>query len=188
MAVSDGGGSNRFKQAVPLAAAALAVTAAIVGVTLMTGTDEPSAPPPSQTQVISAGAAPADAPQAPQPGAAVPGVALDQAPTAGGARQTDMEIVVKFKDDGKVRDIVDAFWRDQTSGREKFEALKARRPEFANLTLDRVTYSNELVLVHEGGAPPEQRLPAMRAMAARLKDAADISYAEPNMTAQPGEQ
>src|SRR5690606_40274731 len=110
-----------------------------------------------------------------QPGG-VPGVAFDQAPAAG-ARQLDMEIVVKFKDDGKVKDIIDAFWRDEASAREKFEAFKARRPEFANLRLDRVTYSNELVLVHENGATPEQRLQAMRAIAARLKAADDISYA-----------
>jgi hypothetical protein len=188
MAESDKGGSDRFRQAAPLAAAALAVTAAIAGATLLTDTEAP-ATPPSDAQVISAAAAPAEAPQqAPQTGSAVPGLAFEQAPAAGGGGQTDMEIVVKFKDDGKVKDIVDTFWRDQSSGREKFEAFKARRPEFADLTLDRVTYSNELVLVQEGGPPPEQKLPAMRAMAARLNDAADVSYAEPNMTAQPGGQ
>ncbi len=99
-----------------------------------------------------------------------------------------MEIVVKFKDDAKVKDIIDAFWKDQASARAKFEALKARRPEFANLRLDRVTYSNELVLVHEGGLPSDQRLAAMRATAAKLKNMGDISYAEPNMTAHPGGQ
>ncbi len=187
MAVGGGGGSKRFKDAAPLAAVALAVTAAITGATLLTDTDRAPVQGLPEPAAIVTRAMPADAPlQTPQPGA-VPGVACDQAPAAG-ARATDMEIVVKFKDDGKVKDIVDTFWRDQSSAREKFEAFKGRRPEFADLTLDRVTYSNELVLVHEGGSPPEQRLPAMRAMAAKLKDAADISYAEPNLTAQPGGQ
>jgi hypothetical protein len=99
-----------------------------------------------------------------------------------------MEIVVKFKDDGKVKDIIDAFWRDPASARAKFDALKARRPEFAGLKLDRVTYSNELVLVDGSATPADQRLPAMRAIAAKLKDVTDISYAEPNMTAHPGGQ
>jgi hypothetical protein len=99
-----------------------------------------------------------------------------------------MEIVVKFKDDAKVKDIVDAFWKDQTSARTKFEALKARRPELADLKLDRVTYSNELVLVHEGGTSADSRLAAMREIAAKLKNVSDISYAEPNMTAHPGGQ
>lgn len=187
MAVGDVGGSNRFKDAAPLAAVALAVTAVITGATLLTDNGAAPASMPAGSPTITASVAPADTPlQPPQPGG-VPGVAFDQAPAAG-ARQMDMEIVVKFKDDGKVKDIVDAFWRDQNSAREKFEVFKARRPEFADLALDRVTYSNELVLVHKGGSPPEQRLPAMRAMAARLKAADDISYAEPNMMAQPGGQ
>ncbi len=99
-----------------------------------------------------------------------------------------MEIVVKFKDDGKVKDIIDAFWRDQASAKSKFEAWKANRPEFANLKLDRVTYSNELVLVHTAATAADRRLPAMREIAKALGAAADISYAEPNMTAHPGGQ
>ena len=187
--MSDVQASNRFKQATPLAAAALAVTAAITGVTLLIDKEETTPTPlAAEAPAVSAGPAPADAPrQAPQPGGALPGVAFDQAPSAGTV-QMDMEIVVKFKDDGGVKDIIDAFWRDKASASEKFEALKARRPEFAGLTLDRVTYSNELVLVHDGGSPQEQRVAAMRAIAARLKAAGDISYAEPNLTAQPGGQ
>jgi hypothetical protein len=145
---------------------------------------------PVEASVAEAPIASAD-PQAPQPGSSIPGIA--QAPAAvttpgAGAAQAGIEIVVKFKDDGKVKDIIDAFWRDQTSARAKFEALKSRRPEFADLTLDRVTYSNELVLVHDGDGPAAQRVPAMRGIAAKLKDVSDISYAEPNLTAHPGGQ
>ena len=99
-----------------------------------------------------------------------------------------MEIVVKFKDDGKVKDIIDAFWRDQGSARTKFEARKGSRPEFAGLKLDRGTYSNELGLVHTDASAANTRLPAMREIAKKLAGVADISYAEPNMTAHPGGQ
>jgi hypothetical protein len=99
-----------------------------------------------------------------------------------------MEIVVKFKDDGKVKDIIDAFWKDPASAKAKFDAWKTNRPEFAKLKLDRVTYSNELVLVHDGSVAVAERLPAMKTIAARLGTVADVSYAEPNMTAQPGGQ
>jgi hypothetical protein len=100
-----------------------------------------------------------------------------------------MEIVVKFKDDAKVKDIVDTFWKNAPAAKAKFEAFKRGRPEMADTVLDRVTYSNELVLVHKGGgAASPQRLAAMRDIAKRLGAASDISYAEPNMTAHPGGQ
>lgn len=98
-----------------------------------------------------------------------------------------LEIVVKFKDDAKVKDIVDTYWKNSAAAKAKFEAFKKGRPEMADTVLDRVTYSNELVLVHKGGgASPSQRLAAMRDIAKRLGAAPDISYAEPNMTAHPG--
>jgi hypothetical protein len=184
MAVSDVGGTRPFKKpfksAAPMAAAALAIITAVAG-----GIYLVTQPGPGSTS--------ADAPivaSAPPPsGGGMAGVQFDQA-TPGGVpgAQAGIEIVVKFKDDGKVKDIIDAFWKDQASARAKFEAFKARRPELANLKLDRVTYSNELVLVHEGGATPERRLAVMREIAAKLKSVADISYAEPNMTAHPGGQ
>jgi hypothetical protein len=198
--VADAGGMNRLKAAAPAGAAALAIVAAIAGGSLLTS--QPKAPGPLPAGgVVEAPAAPAPAssapapsdpaisPQAatPQPGGAVPGVAFDQVPGVS-APQLGMEIVVKFKDDAKIKDIVDSFWKDQGTARTKFDAFKARRPEFANLKLDRVTYSNELVLVHDGRAPADQRLTAMRTVAAKLKNVGDISYAEPNMTAQPGGQ
>jgi hypothetical protein len=183
MAVSEAGGNNLFKTAAPFAAAGAALAAAI-GAVLLVG--QPGREPTSAVATN-------DAPQVPTPGGGIAGVQFDQAtpsairpgvsPVAQG-----MEIVVKFKDDAKVKDIIDAFWKDQASARTKFEALKARRPELADLKLDRVTYSNELVLVHEGGTPADRRLAAMREIAARLKNVADISYAEPNMTAHPGGQ
>ena len=174
-------GENRFKGAAPVAAGGLGIVAAIIGVVALTG---PEAPAPASTPFEAPLSA--NPPAAPEPGSSIPGVQFDQAP--GGAVNMGMEIVVKFKDDGKVKDIIDAFWRDQGSARTKFEAWKSGRPEFASLKLDRVTYSNELVLVHTGATAADTRLPAMREIAKKLAGVADISYAEPNMTAHPGGQ
>lgn len=184
--MADAGGMSRLKAAAPAGAAALAIVAAIAGGSLLANQPTMPAPIPAPATTETPRTS-AQANSAPQPGSAIPGIAFDQVPGARPA-QMDMEIVVKFKDDAKVKDIVDAFWKDQASAQTKFEAFKARRPEFANLRLDRVTYSNELVLVHDGGAPADQRLTAMRAVAAKLKNVGDISYAEPNMTAHPGGQ
>lgn len=175
-------GGNRFKGAAPVAAGALGIVAAIIGAVALTG---PESPAPATAPFEAPLSSPAPA-AAPEPGGSLPGVQFDQTP--GGAVNMGMEIVVKFKDDSKVKDIIDAFWRDQASGRAKFEAWKAGRPEFDSLKLDRVTYSNELVLVHTGATKADARLPAMREIAKKLAGAADISYAEPNMTAHPGGQ
>ncbi|HEV7689413.1 MAG TPA: hypothetical protein VGO52_01250 [Hyphomonadaceae bacterium] len=196
----------KFKAAAPVAAGALAIVAAIAAGSMFNG-DNASAPtelPAAVSETVATSTPPASDPAtaplpvdpavnpppvtatpapAPKPGSSLPTVAFDQAPPAGLAQS--MEIVVKFKDDAKIKDIVDAFWKDKSSARTKFDALKARRPEFANLKLDRVTYSNELVLVHESAAG---QLGAMRDLAAKLGKSADISYAEPNLTAHPGGQ
>ncbi len=45
-----------------------------------------------------------------------------------------------------------------------------------------------VVLVHTGASAADRQLPAMREIAKKLAGVADISYAEPNMTAHPGGQ
>ncbi len=178
-----GDGENRLKAAGPTAAA-IGIIATIVGVSLLANAPETPARP--------AGTPPVAASPTPSPsGSPPPVIGLPQVqnqPGAAGAVQTGVEIVVKFKDDGRMKDIIDTFWRDQASAKSKFDTWKAARPEFAGLRLDRVTYSNELVLVHDGSIQPAQRPAVMRTIAAKLGAAADISYAEPNMTAQPGGQ
>lgn len=187
MAVSEAQDGPQWlkSSAAPIAAGALGVVVVVIGATALL---QPPTETPPQPLPATYGAAPAatPAPAAPQPGSALPGIQFDQQ-TPGGLKM-GMEIVVKFKDDSKVKDIIDAFWRDQTSARSKFEAWKSSRPEFAKLKLDRVTYSNELVLVHDGSVPADARLPQMREIAKKLSSVADVSYAEPNMTAQPGGQ
>ena len=190
MAVSDAEGArheaNRFKAAGPTAAA-IGIITSIIGVSLLASSPEnPSAPAPIPSAITSDAPTAALPPGAtPEPG--LPGIQFNQ-PGGAGAAVMGMEIVVKFKDDAKVKDIIDAFWKDQGSAKTKFDAWKANRPEFAKLKLDRVTYSNELVLVHDGSAPAAEQLPAMKTIAARLGSVADVSYAEPNMTAHPGGQ
>jgi hypothetical protein len=176
-------GESRLKAAGPTAAA-IGIITTIVGVSLLASAPDRS----TQTAEVSAAAAAAPSPaDLPPPIVGLPQTQFDQ-PGAAGAAQTGIEIVVKFKDDGRVKDIIDAFWRDEGSARDRFDTWKATRPEFANLRLARVTFSNELVLVHDGSGLPAQRPAAMRAIAAKLGAAADVSYAEPNMTAHPGEQ
>lgn len=174
--------ANRMKAAGP-AAAAIGIVTTLLGVSLLANSPEKPATP---SAAISAPPA-----SAPSPGPdfvpGLPQVQFDQTPGAS-APATGIEVVVKFKDDSRVKDIIDAFWRDQASAKAKFDAWKSSRPDFAKLKLDRVTYSNELVLVHDGSAPAAERLPAMKSIVAKLEGNADISYAEPNMTAQPGGQ
>ena len=157
MAVTDApridSGQNRLKAAGPTAAA-IGIITTIVGVSLLA--NSPESPP--RAPEIPAATAPAPDPE----GSLPPVIGLPQAqnqPGGAGAVQTGVEIVVKFKDDGKVKDIIDAFWKDQASAKAKFDAWKANRPEFAKLKLDRVTYSNELVLVHDGSVAVAERLP-----------------------------
>ncbi|MBI1361333.1 MAG: hypothetical protein GC155_13735 [Alphaproteobacteria bacterium] len=187
--------ADRLK-AMKAAAPATAATLAVVGALVIGSVIAPRPTPPGALPVAVAPVpdvetpladAPQDTPKAtpPGPGSAIPGVQFDQSPGAALPGQ-DMEIVVKFKDDAKVKDIVDTFWKDAGAARAKFNAFKRNRPEMSDVTLDRVTYSNELVLVHAGGGSAAQRLAAMRDIAKRLAAAPDVSYAEPNMTAQPG--
>ena len=187
-------GQKTIRAAAPAGAAALAIVAALVGGSILASRPGPGALPLAAiTEPASArdksNVDPAITPglvTPPDPGAAVPGVQFAQG--APGALPAEaIEIVVKFKDDAKVKDIVDTYWKNSAAAKTKFETFKKGRPEMADTVLDRVTYSNELVLVHKGGgASSAQRLAAMRDIAKRLGAASDISYAEPNMTAHPG--
>ena len=173
--------SKRLKSAAP-AAGAIGIIAAIVGVTMFATTPESGQSP--------AGGLPPEASSAPPPaGPGTPGIAFDQTPGAASPVQRNVELVVKFKDDSKVKDIIDAFWRDAAMAKSRFETWKSGRAEFAGLRLDRVTYSNELVLVLEDGGAPAERAAAIREAVKKLGAAPDISYAEQQATlAQPGGQ
>jgi hypothetical protein len=108
------------------------------------------------------------------------------APSAAGRPGSGAQIVVKFRDGPAVKEIVDLYWKDQAAARARFERFRAGRDDLAGLTLERVTYSNELVLRAESA--PGEAVKTMRALAAKLGASPDISYAEPDLTAQPGDQ
>ncbi|MDP3739224.1 MAG: hypothetical protein Q8R02_17675 [Hyphomonadaceae bacterium] len=96
-----------------------------------------------------------------------------------------VEIVVKFKDDARVKDVIDSFWKDPQAAKAKFEIFKQNRPEMAVASLVRVTYSNELVLAYPFQTGTNaQRLIDAKDIAARLATVADIAYAEPDLAFQ----
>ena len=193
---------RRFKSAAPAGAAALAIVVAVVGGTVLMrrASDAPvttafeqtipatpssvSPMPPAPLAVGAVGASPPGL----NPGPALPGIQFDQAGASAGKLALGGEIVVKFRDDRKVQDLVDTFWKDAPGARKKFEAFKAGRPEFAGVKLDRVTYSNELVLTPIANVAPDKRAAQVRDLAAKMGKAADISYAEANVTAKPGDR
>jgi hypothetical protein len=170
---------QRLKSAAPTAGA-IGVIAAIVAGTMIA-----TSPDGGQTASVTPEAASAPPPAGP----AMPGIAFDQTPGAGSPVQRNVELVVKFKDDSKIKDIVEAFWRDPAAAKARFGTWSANRAEFAGLRLDRVTYSNELVLVLKDGGAPAERAAAIRDAVKKLGAAPDISYAEQQATlAQPGGQ
>jgi hypothetical protein len=98
-----------------------------------------------------------------------------------------IEVVVKFKDETKVKPILDLFWKDAASARILFDKFKKDRPVIAAASLARATYSGELVLTFPcGAASAAERLKAARDIAARLAGSSDISYAEPDLTFSAG--
>ncbi|MBI1340729.1 hypothetical protein GC169_11050 [bacterium] len=171
-------------------AAAIAIVGALVaGSLLAPGRNGPGA---SQTETAKL----AEAIETSAPGiesaqiteaAPMVGVAFEQGRNAAAPVGGTVEITVKFKDNPKIKPMIDLFWRDAEAAKAAFKQFSAGRPEFEGMRLDRVTYSDELILVYEGDAPANP-MRAMREAAARIGGAADISYAEPSMTAHPGDK
>lgn len=191
-----------FRAAAPAGAAALAIVAAVIGgtVLLRPTPDAPASPPFEQTfsaspahanpgpvssDAVTSGSVDGGAHGA-GPGPGLPGIQFDQAGASSGKPALSAEIVVKFKDDRKVQDMVDMFWKDAPAARKKFEAFRLGRPEFAGVKLVRVTYSNELVLAPITDMGPDKRAAQVRDLASKMGKAPDIAYAEANVTAKPG--
>lgn len=97
-----------------------------------------------------------------------------------------LEIVVGMTDAGDVQPIAEAYFRDPAQGRKLYDAFRAKHPAFAGLALDRVTYSNELVVTPQRTPPAGKELAALRQLAAKLSASPGVAYAEPNMIAKPG--
>lgn len=173
--------TQRLKSAAPAAGAIGIISAIVVGALVATT--------PAGEQAVPGADLPPPASNAPPPFApGNPTVQQNQTPPGAGPQRV-VELVVKFKDDAKVKPILDSFWTDPATAKSRFETWKANRPEFAKLKLDRVTYSNELVLVLDGTVPAPERAAAIRDIVKALGAAPDISYAEQQATmAQPGGQ
>jgi hypothetical protein len=178
--VTHGDLTRRLKSAAPAAGAIGIISAIVIGALVATTT--PTEPVPGAEPPPSA----ANVPPPVTPGN--PTIQYDQTPPGGGPQRA-VELVVKFKDDAGVKPILDSFWTDPATAKSRFETWKANRPEFSKLKLDRVTYSNELVLVLDGAVPTAERATAIRDIVKALGAAPDISYAEQQATmAQPGGQ
>lgn len=172
MGANDAPNEEPMRLAAPAGAAALVAIAGVVALSLANSN------PDDGPAVVAPGF------PAPQGGPAIPGVAQNQTPGGQGAPQLSVEIIVKFKDDAMVKSITDLFWRDQGAAQSEFSSFKRRWPELSQVKLARVTYSNELVLVAVGNDSPQE----MRSLARRIGQMPEVSYAEPNATAHPGEQ
>ena len=155
----------KIRIAAPLGAAVLVLVAGVISLSQEPAYDAPA------TAALGDGPTPGGAPQ------------IAQNQTGSGGVDLGVEIVVKFKDDAPVKEICDTFWRDANAARQQFDSKHSEWPAFAELALDRVTYSNELVLVSRNNASPD----AMRAIARDIQAMSAIAYAEPNSTAHPGD-
>ncbi|MBU6318275.1 MAG: hypothetical protein KGS00_01360 [Alphaproteobacteria bacterium] len=172
------------------AAAAVAIISVLVGGSILSAHDKKlslseagpvaeapaalSPAPPSPSPVFAQGPSPAD----------LPGIASDQGAPAN--LSISPEMVVKFKNDARVKPIIDQFWKNPIAARKAFLELRSKRPDLSGLTLDRVTYSNELVLVPDASSKKPMGAKEMREIARKLTKSPDIEYAEVTMTAHPG--
>jgi hypothetical protein len=178
----------RGDRSVGPAAAALVIIGSIVGGSLMSnvsgdgarsGSIASSNPAPSVE--VSRPEQPTDL--GPDQGS-IPVIAADQG--ASTSVSLSPEMVVKFKDDTRIKPVTDLFWKNPAGARRKFLEMRSKRVEFAGLKLDRVTYSNELVLVPDTGSKKTTTAREMRETARKLMKSPDIEYAEVSMTAHPG--
>jgi hypothetical protein len=188
---------DQGRRAAPAAAAAVAIVAGLVGVSLLSDGDRSSAEtaPPGAVSTPERREAAAERgfPEAGMPELApqlVPDLG-DQPRLAGPAfdrlqapPRIGVEVVVKFRDDAEAQAIAKQFWRDAEGARKRFAEFAAGRAELKGLELDRATYSDELVL--KPAQPMD--LPGMRAVAKAISAAPGVAYAEPNATAQPGDK
>jgi hypothetical protein len=103
-------------------------------------------------------------------------------PPFGSEAATQIEVVVKFKDDRTVKGIVDSFWTDASAAGKRFDEFKRAHPDLAGATLVRVTYSNELVLAFPISPQGGNRRIAARDLTERLGRLPYVAYAEPDHT------
>jgi len=115
--------------------------------------------------------------------AAQPEIGPDDPPTA--ANAAPLEVTVKFKDQADIAGVIKTFWTDPSSARNAFDRLKTGRPALSGATLDRVTYSDELVLHFACDAACAQRRPEeIRKLVVAVSAMPEVVYAEADMRVQ----
>ena len=118
--------------------------------------------------------------------AVVPAFAHQQPVTAVSATQAaPIEVTVSFKDGATAGVIIKTFWRDPVEARRMFDRLKVRWLSMANAGLDRVTYSDELVLHFLcDKACSAQRLEVTHTLTSALAALPEVAYAEAEVRVQ----
>lgn len=109
----------------------------------------------------------------------------DRIGSAAQSRSSALEVTLKFTDASVTAGIVKAFWSDPAAAREAFDRLKVKWPAMNPAKLDRVTYSDELVLLFPcDQACSLNRTKAGRDLVSTLAAIPGIAYVEAELTVQ----
>ena len=158
---------------VGIAAVGVSLCAAC-GVAWLSGSDTPSSgaafAPAQTTTSTSTAVKPASAGD--------PDAVQAQASSADAAQYA---IIVKFKDEPVIDEIGKTFRKDPDAVRARFRDWAADKPALRGLTLERASYSGELVLTGTGSRSMDEAISAIKAMD-------NVAYVEPDYSAQPSKK
>ena len=170
--------SQKFPQAGQIGIAAVGVSlCAACGVAWLTGSDTPATTTsfaPAQSTVSSSSSASAAKPASASDTEAV----QTQSASADAAQYA---IIVKFRDEPVIDEIGKTFRKDPDSVRARFSAWASDKPALRGLTLERASYSGELVLTGSGSPTMDEAISAIEAMD-------NVAYVEPDYSAQPSKK
>ena len=88
---------------------------------------------------------------------------------------------MKFRNEPEIADLGKTFRKDPDGTRAKFRAWAADKPALRGLTLERASYSGELVLTGSGSRDMKDVIAAIEAMDI-------VAYVEPDYSAQPSKE
>ena len=90
-------------------------------------------------------------------------------------------LIVKFRDEPMLEEIGKTFRKDPDGMRQKFRDWAAGKPALSGLTLERASYSGELVLTGTGSKSMKDAIAAIEAMD-------NVAYVEPDYSAKPSKE
>ena len=90
-------------------------------------------------------------------------------------------IIVKFKGEPEIEEIGKTFRKDPEGTRARFQAWAAGKPALRGLSLERASYSGELVLTGSGSPGMKEAIAAIEAMD-------NVAYVEPDYSARPSKE